>query len=367
MKAKTRVLHLIDSLDLGGAQTVLLAWLRCRDCERFDAELAAMHGTRKSLFHARAAELGIPVHLLAPLRWVPSYLVSLPWLLASRRYDVVHCHLFVSNWLGKPLAKLLRVPVLVSHDYCNDDLRSRSRLITSIDRWANQFADWIYVVSASIKDFLVSTEKISPSIVQVIPTGVAEDKDLIKRRTSGKVIGAAGRLVAQKNFERFLHLAKALHDLDQDYKFVVAGGGPLEGHLRRLSEDFALPIKWLGTLPSLREFFAQIDLFLLTSDYEGLPVTLLEALYFKVPAAATAVDGIAEQFQEEVFLLDPTSSIATMASRIHQLMNNPTQRTEMAERGHAFVNARFLASAQIAQIELKYIELLSSGGKARPN
>ena len=105
---RIRVLHLIDSLELGGAQTALLAWLTSHDRSRFEVHLASMHGTRKSLFYKRAEQLGIPVIFLSPRRLVPIYLFRLPLLMLRRRYDVAHCHLFASNWLGKPFRPISR-------------------------------------------------------------------------------------------------------------------------------------------------------------------------------------------------------------------------------------------------------------------
>ena len=75
---RVRVLHLIDSLDLGGAQTALFAWLEAHDRSRFEVHFAAMHGTPKSLFYERARGLKIPVILLSPKKWVPLYLFRLP-------------------------------------------------------------------------------------------------------------------------------------------------------------------------------------------------------------------------------------------------------------------------------------------------
>src|ERR1700742_572554 len=103
---KIRVLHLIDSLDLGGAQTAILAWLQVHDRSRFEVHLASMHGTPRSLYYQRARELKIPVVLLSPRRWIPLYFFRLFLALAVGRYDIVHCHLFASNWLGKPLARI---------------------------------------------------------------------------------------------------------------------------------------------------------------------------------------------------------------------------------------------------------------------
>ena len=103
---RIRVLHLIDNLDLGGAQNVLFGMLECFDRSRFEIVLATMHAHQGSIFFGRAQALGVRVVPLSPRRWFPWYFASLPWLLIRGRFDVVHCHLYVSNWLGKPLAKL---------------------------------------------------------------------------------------------------------------------------------------------------------------------------------------------------------------------------------------------------------------------
>src|SRR5689334_6045997 len=94
-----KVLHLIDSLELGGAQTLLLGWLEDCDRTRFRMEIAALHGNRSSLFNDRAAKLNVPVHFLSPHKILPLYVPMLTQLLLTGGYDVVHCHLFAANWL----------------------------------------------------------------------------------------------------------------------------------------------------------------------------------------------------------------------------------------------------------------------------
>src|SRR5260370_20165299 len=116
MDRRTRILHLIDNLDLGGAQTVLFSCLAHAD-PKFEIVLASLHANRKALFWERAHALGFPVVALSPYRWLPVYLLTLPLLLWRNRFDVVQCHLLASNWLGKPLAQLFRVPLVISHDH----------------------------------------------------------------------------------------------------------------------------------------------------------------------------------------------------------------------------------------------------------
>jgi L-malate glycosyltransferase len=356
---KIRVLHLIDSLELGGAQTVLFALIKEHDRGRFDFHLASMHGTSDSLFYKHARTLDVPLILLSPRRWIPLYLFRLPFCLAVGHYDIVHCHLFASNWLGKPLARFLNVPVVISHDHCNDSFRSQSFFVTTVDRMANRFCDRVFAVSESIRDYLLKHEDVASDKVRVIPNGVPEKPLPLPRAFPGKVVGGAGRFTPQKNFERFLRIARALQKIDAAYEFRIAGAGPLEVSLRRRALELGLRIEWLGAQPSLDRFFGEIDLFLLTSNFEGLPMTVLEALQSGVPTAAMAVDGLKEEFTNEVALLDAASSDLQIAQQIHALMSNDKARTEQIQRGFKLVSTRFSARAQVREIEKTYLQVLA--------
>jgi glycosyltransferase involved in cell wall biosynthesis len=360
---KVRVLHLIDSLELGGAQTALLALLQSSDCGKFAIRIASMHGNRRSLYHDRFRQSNVPVTMLSPFRWLPFYLIRLPLQLVLGRYDVVHCHLFASNWLGKPLARLFRVPVIISHDHCNDALRVDFALARLVDRFTNRFADRIFAVSPSIREFLISYEKIAPERIRVVANAVAGAVAQDRDHKSGKVVGGAGRLVSQKNFDRFLRVARALKDIDPSYQFIIAGSGPLEGRLRKRANELDVPVKWLGLQLSLERFFSLIDLYLLTSDFEGLPMTLLEALQRNIPAAAMAVDGVRETFRDEILLLDPGTGDREAAAQIHWLLQNVAELRAQTARGRKLVSERFSARARMSEIENEYLALL--GRKVR--
>jgi glycosyltransferase involved in cell wall biosynthesis len=361
-----KVLHLIDSLDLGGAQTLMLGWLEAYDRSRFRVEIAALHGSQRSLFNDRVAKLEVPVHFLSPHKYLPLYIPLLVRLLQTRGYDVVHCHLFAANWLGKPLARLMRVPVVISHDHCNDRWRVERCWVRRTDAFCNRFADRIFAVGETVRDFLVSAEHLPPDRVEVILNGVP-DRDVPVRQpaTQSRRIGGAGRLVSQKNFDRFLWIARELVRLDPSYEFVIAGSGPQEQMLKATAARLALPARWLGNLPSLDDFYSEIDCFLLTSDFEGLPMVLLEALQLGIPVAATAVDGSATYFHEVALLLDPSTNPTDLAQEIHRYLADQPLVQERVALGKQLVLERFSAERQIRTIEARYLALLEGKRYAR--
>jgi L-malate glycosyltransferase len=362
---RIRVLHLIDSLELGGAQTALLAWLSSHDRSKFEVHLASMHGTRKSLFYQRAQLLGIPLILLSPRRFVPVYFFLLPLLLLRGRYDVAHCHLLASNWLGKPCARLLGVPVVISHDQCNDSFRANSALVTTIDRLTNRCADSIFAVSASVKDYLIAFEKVSPAKIRIVPTGLPDLAQNRRTRGFARVVGGAGRFVAQKNFGRFLRIARVLLDIDDSYRFIIAGSGPLEAELKREAARLGVNVQWFGVETTLDRFFGEIDMYLLTSDFEGLPMALLEALQQGVPVAAMAVDGIRDEFSDELLLLNPTGDDRELGRLIHSALENQAELSTRIQRGKEIVSRRFSARRQMREMEQVYLNLLQEK-RARP-
>ena len=359
--AKIRVLHLIDNLDLGGAQTAIFAFLEEFDRDRFDVVLASMHANRGSLFFARAAELGIEVVSLSPKRWLPLYLFTLPLIILRGRFQVVHCHLYVSNWFGKPLAKLFRVPVIISHDQCYDRFRFDIPWIAALDGWANGFANRILVIANSIRRDLIAVERVPAKKIVIMRNGLAAKKVLPRPRRLRKTIGGAGRFVQWKRFDRFLKIAKQLVRIDSTYRFLIAGGGPEEESLRRFAQESGLAdnVIWMGQLPALENFFDEVDLFILTSELEDLPMILMESMYQGVPTATIAVNEARANLSPDILGLNPNQSEEEWAEQIDQYFRNPERLWELGQKGRIRIENEFMATQRIRRIEQIYLEELA--------
>ncbi|HEV3209061.1 MAG TPA: glycosyltransferase family 4 protein [Chthoniobacterales bacterium] len=360
MDRKIRVLHLIDNLDLGGAQTVLFGLLEYFDRNRFEILLASMHANRKSLFFGRAARLGVRVVPLSPRRWLPFYLVTLPWLLFRGRFDVVHTHLYASNWIGKPLAKLFSVPAVISHDHCYDRFRFDRSLISMLDAWANRFADRILVIANSIREELIETERVGSEKIEIMRNGLPARSFASRPPADRKIVGAAGRLVAWKRFDRFLRVSKHLLELDSEYQFRLAGSGPREQSLRLMAKELGISerVVWCGAVSNMDDFFASIDLFLLSSEFEDLPMVLLEAMYHRVPSAAVSVNASRAELAGDILALDPRDTEAGWARAIHGVFQNPEGCLRLGERGRSLIEQEYMAENCVKRLEKLYSELV---------
>jgi glycosyltransferase involved in cell wall biosynthesis len=367
MNRRIRVLHLIDNLDLGGAQTVLFGLLEYFDRNRFEIVLAVMHANRKSLFFGRATELGVRLVCLSPRRWLPWYLATLPWLLFGERFDVVHSHLYASNWLGKPLAKLFCVPVVISHDHCYDRFRFDWPPISRLDAWANRFADRILVIANSIRQELIETERVPPEKIEIMRNGLPHRSFPSRALSARKIVGAAGRLVGWKRFDRFFRVGKHLLELDSAYQFRLAGNGPHEQSLRLLAKELGISesLVWHGTVSKMDDFFGSIDLFLLASEIEDLPMILLEAMYHGVPSAAVTVNASRAALARDTLALDPRETEAGWARAIHSLFQNPERYSDLSKRGRALMEREYMAEKRVRRLEKLYDELVVQAHEPR--
>lgn len=282
-------------------------------------------------------------------------------------FQVVHCHLYVSNWLGKPLARLFRVPVIISHDHCYERFRFDWPWITAIDSWANRFADRILVIAESIRKELIAVEKVPAQKIEIMRNGLAEQSVPDREKIVRKTIGSAGRFVAWKRFDRFLLIAKYLVDLDADYHFLIAGGGPDEESLKEHAAKLGVAshLTWKGQLPSLREFFAEVDLLILTSDLEDIPMILMESMYHGVPTAAVTVNEARRDLSGDLLPLEISLSEQEWAQNIHTLFERPDQLWNLGQRGQLRIRKEYMAKGRIKRIEEIYLEEL--GNRSRPS
>jgi glycosyltransferase involved in cell wall biosynthesis len=363
MERKTRVLHLIDSFDLGGGQTALFQFLEWSDRSKHELVLAALHGNSRSVFLPRAKALGCPVLCLSPFRWLPIYCFTLPTLIASGHFDVVHCHLFASNWSGKVLAKLFRVPVIVSHDQSYDRFRFDWAPVLWWDGLSNRCADAIFVISTFIRENIIQREKIPAERIYLLKNAVARTATIV-RRPRPKLIGAAGRLVGWKNFSRFLKLAAHLSKLDPDYRFIIAGDGQLGAELKMEAEQLGLTerVLWPGVLPKLDAFFTEIALFVLTSDWEDLPMVVLEAFSYRVPAAIVSNNSERSRLTKEALLLPPEADERQWAEAVHELLNSSDRVEAMVSAAERLMEEEFSPQRQMRRIEAVYEEVLTRKG-----
>lgn len=362
-----KVLHVIDSLHLGGAQEVVMNLATCGDTKQFRHEVATMHG--HGVYWERMEALGIPLHSLSPHKFVPWYAASLPALLLRGRFDILHCHLVASNIIAKPLGALCRVPVIINHDHTNDDYRASQTVRLTLDSLSNRLATHIIAVSDSCRKFLIDREHVPAKNISLVQNAInlANFSRACGTRSDARkklglpdgvpVVAGVGRLNPQKNFTLFIRIAAEVSKRHPETVFLLAGEGPEDAHLKQCCREAGLGerMKFCGYVPDSRVVYLASDVLLMPSLFEGLPMTLLEAMAMEVPVVASALDGIAEVVEDgnDGFLAD-SGAKDVFAEKVCRLIEDPELAKRIGQAASRKISSRFSASRMCAEVENIY-------------
>lgn len=356
-----RVLHIIDHLGLGGAQSALVTMVR--NAASVKAEVAVMHG--RGIFADELERGGVKVHVLSQSKWPPSYIFNLPKLVRTGGYDVLHFHLQGANWLGKPLCALVSRTPRVAHDHSSADLRFRGWLSLPPDGIAHLFSHRVVAVSQGVADFLSRYEAVPREKIRVVANGVDTDcfrpaSDAERRHAreffglgaDDFVVGGLGRLAPEKNFELLADVSARCPGV----RFIVGGAGPEEAMLRRVFEKSG-DCLLAGRIDDRVKFYAALDVFALPSLHEALPMTVLEAMASGLPVVASNLEGVASALGDCGLLVTPGNAEET-AAEIRVLQGDFERRHALGARARMRVEEHFGASAAAEGIAAVYRGIL---------
>ncbi len=366
-----RILHVIDSLALGGAQVVLLNLLQNVDRDRFAPEVACLHG--RGVFWDAIQSVGFPLASLSFHHLFPSYLPALAALMAAKRYDVVHSHLLASNVIAKPLAALLRVPVRINHDHCNDKSSDPRPWAAPADAWANRFSTHVIAVSDSTRAFVEEKEGVPAARASTIHNGIdcarfqpragarSESRRKFGLAENAFIVGGIGRLTYQKHFALFIETASAILARHPNVQFAIAGTGEEEAALRDQARRAGIDdkVRFLGFVSDMPSLYPALDLLLLTSRFEGLPITILEAMASGIPIVSSRLDGIAEILSDgkDAALVGSQTSEA-FGAEIEKLLSSPALRQDFASAALQKVRTFYSAQRMTREVEAVYLRYL---------
>lgn len=298
-----RILYVIDSMKVGGAEQLLVGMLRTYT--RADHRIAVAYFSPGPLEQDVAA-LGVPAqrisrHGLAD----PMALPRLLGLMRRLRPHVVHTHLVKSDLVGQLAAAIARVPVRISSAHNVDPWR-RWTALTFINRMITCRCQQVIAVSREVRDYLVSVHAYPTEKIVTIENGIDLERfdpqrqrrlDMASRWGVGggdPTIGVIGRLEPQKGHTILLEAALRVTQKLPRARFLVIGDGPLRTELEAQRTRLGLDdrVIFTGVLRDIPAVLAALDVVTFPSLWEGLPVGLLEAMAMERPVVATAVGGI---------------------------------------------------------------------------
>ncbi|HDR88674.1 MAG TPA: glycosyltransferase [Bacteroidetes bacterium] len=176
------------------------------------------------------------------------------------------------------------------------------------------------------------------------------------------MLGNAGRLSYEKGHHYLIELAVRLKELGIPFRILIAGTGELEGPLKQRARKQGVDqyVRFLGFVDNMKAFYRSIDIFLLTSLWEGFGYVMVEAMAEKIPVVAFDVGSSSEiVVHEKTGYIVPGRDIGAMSGRVIELLQNPGLRRQMGAEGRKRVEEVFHISRGIRQVE----DLLVAGRK----
>lgn len=390
--AVIKVFHPITRLVLGGAQQNTIDTCALLDKTRFDARIIAGPETGpEGELITTVRQRGIPLTIIQELVFRPDpvkdfkALAKLRSFFAREKPAIVHTHSSKAGIVGRWAARLARVPVIVHtvhgwghHPYQHVLMRN---LYKFLERCTVPFTDKLIVVSRlnadkGLADGIGTADKyvtIHSSInlqeFMEVSCDAAEVKKSLGMDPSRPVVGTVGRFTPQKNPRDFVRVAALVRTQVPEAQFLFVGDGGMRNECEQLRAELGLENAMF--FPGMREDVPQMlrcmDVFILTSLWEGLPRVIPQAMAVGLPVVANAVDGVCEVVRDgdNGFLIKP-HEVQTMAESIVRLLGDPDLRHRMGEQGRKTAQQEFSVTEMVKQIEALYEELLIKNGVARP-
>ncbi len=305
------------------------------------------------------------------LRHWPWSLAKLICILKREQIDILHTHGYDSGFWGRIAALIARVPVIITHEH-GKTLWKRKYQIW-FERFVNRFTDIRIAVSEDIRRLRIENEHTPPQKIVTIPNGVDVGKfngsfsgehirNELRVNPKDFIIGTVGRLTPAKAYNVLIDAFEIVHKEIQNSILLFVGDGELKADLERyaVKKDMENHVRFLGARSDIPELLSVFDTFVLSSDREGLPVALLEAMAAGVPVIATAVGGIPEVINDgwNGYLVPPGSA-DRLADKIMELLRNEEDRRYISKNAYMTIKENYTIEKTTQRIEKIYKQFTS--------
>ncbi len=291
------------------------------------------------------------------------------------KVDILHSHQHKEDLLSVAIAQCAGVPHLVRTQHGRPEpfkgLRKfRRHLLLGMDHLTAKYrADAVIAVSSNVAEYVATF--LDRDRIGVISNGIdlqnvesslttRDAKRALQLHEEAPVIGTACRLEPVKRLDLFLSSARCIVRKMPDAQFVIAGQGSKEQYLRQLARDYGLEhqVLFVGHRNDIYDVIRAMDLLVISSDHEGLPMTLLEAMALAVPVVSRAVGGIPEALANGSGFLIDSADPEILADACLAALRNPSLLHQVAQAAEERVQTYYGAEITAARTLELYRSLL---------
>jgi len=362
-----KVLHIIKSLGRGGAETLLPETLRLHDKAKFEFHYIYFLPWKNQFVEEITRQGGKVICLSASNNLLIIFKIrALIQYIKANEIQLVHAHLPWAGIAGRLVHIFAGIPVI----YTEHNKQERYHFLT---RWMNRFTfNWQSAAIAVSKDVAESIHKnIRVRIpVHEILNGVNTDLFVCDRAVGGEfrkqlnipegavVVGTIAVFRFQKRLKEWLEVFASVSAVHPNLHGIVIGDGPLKEEIHQRRKELGLEEKVImaGLQTEVRPWLNAIDVFMMTSVFEGLPIALLEAMSMECAIVATDAGGIREVVEQgESGYLVSVDSWRELAEPLDRLISSNTLRDQLGQSARVRVTESFGISRMVKELEERYL------------
>lgn len=376
-----RLLHIHGSTKFGGDSVLILELADAARNAGFEVDVLATD----PVFQKHILERGLGLIDLDVIRreirpiWDTRGLVRLTRFLRDAGYTIVHTHSSKPGFVGRRAACRAGVPGIVhtvhGFGFHEESGPVAQRVFVQAERTAARWCHRIVTVSDFHRQRALEVGIGHPDQVVAIPNGVPEDRVAVTSKQgetrealglSGEfVVLSTGRLAEQKGLEYLIRAAPLLAESVPNICVLLAGDGPLRADLESLVSTLGVQdtVRFLGFRTDIGDLLRAADVVAMPSLWEGLSISLLEAMAAGKPVVTTTIGSNHEVTRNgEVAELVPPKDPDALARAIERLWRDPERRVELGRRARREQAERYSISAMLDRYVEVYHQILSAGG-----
>ncbi|MBK9099574.1 MAG: glycosyltransferase [bacterium] len=340
MNKKIKILYVITSLGIGGAERLLLSYLKLLDHKKYDFHVIALWEKPDELLKDISEYCEVTI-LKIQSRFSPLVVFQLAKLFKQQNPDIIHSHLFQARFYAAIAHLISKRGILVTHKHNNVNPKKHN-IFLLLEMISIFLSKKVIAISNSVKKSLNRYELIPSKKIFVLHNGVDYDK-FFKIADSNKIlkenpiiIGTVCRLEPQKGISYLLLAMKIILTKFPSVKLEIVGDGSLLHELEALAKKIGISnsVKFFGKFADVIPFYKRMHVFVLPSLYEGFGIVLLEAMASGIPVIATNVDGIKEVVVDgESGILIPAKNPEAIADAVLNIIENPQLAEKLVDAG----------------------------------
>ncbi len=348
MSHKFEVLYIINSLNVGGAQVGLCRLLNGLNSDELQVHIFVLNDYDQNIINRLPDWVTYDIIDASVMNGVRK---SCKLIKKTRTADVIVGSLFHATILARILGIISTKSAVATWQH-NENFKNkhRQRLIGL----TNTLSDVVLADSEHVAEVYQNLFDVNSDFVRSVPiAGINMDQYSQRQHLDRDIIrvGSVGSLTPQKNYQALIKVADKMHD--ENVQFLVAGDGPERESLKKEINRRKLDnIKLLGKIESVAEFLSQIDIYVQPSVWEGLCITVIEAMAVGLPVIGSRTGGIQQNVHDgkNGFLCDP-NNIECIVDSIGVLSHDVEMRTQFGNYGCKVVQNKYTQSVLVSKFK----------------